>query len=135
MSDITWIEESRKLGELQDYEHNPRSISKDAFKKLCNSIKSDGYHQRIMIDTNGVIIGGHQRKKAMLASGYKKSDVVSVITPSRPLTPEEFDRLNVRDNLPFGDFNFDILANRFDPETLIDWGMPESWLSLGEPSV
>ena len=135
MTDLVWTEKLMPLGDLQDYEHNPRRMTKEAFQKLCESIKSDGYHQRIMIDTNNVIIGGHQRKKAMLASGYKKKDIVSVITPSRPLTQEEFDRLNVRDNLPFGDFNFDILANRFDPETLIGWGMPEDWLSLGEPSV
>lgn len=130
MIGLYWKEELRELGDLKDYEHNPRRMPKKAFQKLCDSIKQDGYHARIMIDTNDVIIGGHQRKKAMLASGYKKTDVVSVITPSRPLTPEEFDRLNIRDNLPFGEFDFDILGNRFDMTTLVEWGMPEEWLDL-----
>jgi len=133
MSDkLVWLEEARELGDLKDYDRNPRKMTKPAFQKLCDSIKQDGYHARIMVDTNGVIIGGHQRKRALLASGYKKKDIVSVITPSRPLTQEEFDRLNIRDNLPYGEFDFDMLANNFDSEKLIEWGMPEDWLDLGE---
>lgn len=132
---LFWVEESRELGELKDYDRNPRKMTKPAFQKLCESIKQDGYHARIMVDTNGVIIGGHQRKRALLASGYKKKDIVSVITPSRPLTQEEFDRLNIRDNLPYGEFDFDMLANNFDADKLIDWGMPEDWLGLGKEVI
>lgn len=134
MSDrLFWLEESREIGELKDYDRNPRKMTKEAFKKLCESIKQDGYHARIMVDHNNVIIGGHQRKQALLASGYKKDKIISVITPSRPLTQEEFDRLNVRDNLPYGDFDYDMLANHFDAEKLIEWGMPADWLQIYEP--
>ena len=32
-------------------------------------------------------------------------------------------RVNIRDNLSFGEYDFDILVNRFDTETLVDFGM------------
>jgi len=131
--DLFWVQESRELGELKDYSVNPRSISKKAFESLCDSIKQDGYHARILVDSNNTIIGGHSRKKAMLKCGYKKTDIISVLTPSRPLSEEEFNRLNIRDNLPYGDFDFDMLANHFDAEKLIEWGMPEDWLQIYEP--
>lgn len=127
---LTWSEETRKLGDLKDYDRNPRRMSKDAFSKLCESLKQDGYHGRILVDTDGVIIGGHSRKKALLASGFKKGDSVTVLVPNRKLSQEEFDRLNIRDNLPYGEFDFDMLANHFDAEKLIEWGMPEDWLSF-----
>lgn len=132
---LEWLEEDRPLGELRNYDNNPRTITKEAFKKLCDSIREDGYHGRILIDRNNKIIGGHQRKEAMLKVGYKKSDLVKVLVPCRDLTDDEFDRLNIRDNLPFGDFDFDILGNRFDAQKLIDWGMPEDWLNLDVTSV
>lgn len=128
----TWITEKRKLKDLKDYDKNPRTISKDAFNNLVESIQQDGYHGRIMVDTNNVIIGGHQRKKAMLKAGFKSSDEIEVLVPAKALTQEEFDRLNIRDNLPYGDFDFDVLANNFEAGQLIEWGMPEEWLPKAE---
>ena len=47
-------------------------------------------------------------------------------------TQEEFDRINIQDNLLFGQFDFDILGNKFDMEQLTDWGMPETWMPAFE---
>jgi len=127
-SPIIWRTETRKLGELQDYVDNPRKMGKDEFQKLVESLQQDGYHGRIKIDTHNVIIGGHSRKKAMLKAGYTLNDEIEVLTPTIPLSEEEFDRINIRDNLPYGSFDFDILGNNFEPQQLIDWGMPPSML-------
>jgi DNA modification methylase len=124
---IEWREEKRKIKDLKDYDKNPRRISKDVFEKLVDSIKQDGYHGRIMV-YGDIILGGHQRKKALLKAGYKNSDEIAVIVPNRELSDDEFNRLNIRDNLPYGEFDFDILANDFDADKLIEWGMPEEWL-------
>lgn len=125
---ITWTTIKKRISELTDYEHNPRAIKTNAFEKLVESIKQDGYHGRIVINTDGTIIGGHQRKHALLQAGYKLDDEIEVLVPSRTLSTEEFDRLNIRDNLPYGEFDWDILGNRFETDTLLDWGMPEEWL-------
>ncbi len=123
MNNITWTSESIPLKELKEYEHNPRSMSTKDFHKLVKSLKEDGYHQRIIVDTNNTIIGGHQRTKALYAAGYTDESLIEVLKPSRHLTEAEFKRLNIRDNLSYGDFDFEILANNFDMDELIDWGM------------
>ena len=120
---LNWKSKTIQISELKEYEHNPRRIGKKEFEKLVSSIKQDGYHQRIIANQDNVIIGGHQRKKALLEAGLKETDTVEVLIPDRNLTSEELDRINIRDNLSFGEYDLDILANRFDTETLVDFGM------------
>lgn len=120
------VQEDYPLHLLKAYEHNPRQISKAQFEKLRDSINQDGYHQPIIANTDGIIIGGHQRAEVMRRMGITK---VRVMMPDRELIPEEFDRINIRDNLPYGEFDFNILGNRFDIETLADWGMPIEMLA------
>jgi len=132
---LLWIEESVKLGQLKDYDKNPRRINKKDFNRLVNDLKQDGYHRRIMVTDDNVIIGGHSRKKALIAAGYKQTDEINVLKPSRPLTEEEFKRLNIRDNLGFGDWDMDILANNFDMEDLKEWGMPDTMFDSVTPEV
>lgn len=122
---MQWLEKEVQIKDLKDYKNNPRSISKEEFEKIVNSIKEDGYHQRIMVDLDGTIIGGHQRKKALKKAGFKDKDIIKVLMPERKLTEEEFKRLNIRDNGSFGDWDVDIIANNFDDiDQLIDWGIP-----------
>lgn len=125
---IKWETKTIKISELKEYEHNPRQIDKREFATLVDSIKEDGYHQRIILNHDHTIIGGHQRKKALLKAGMKETDTIDVLVPERPLTPEELDRINIRDNLPFGKYDFDILSSRFEANTLVGFGMPEEWL-------
>lgn len=121
-----WEERIFKLKDLSPYEHNPRRITKQQFEKLKKSLQEDGFHQRLIADREGKIIGGHARLQALQELGFKE---VAVLIPDRDLTPEEFDRINIRDNIGFGDFNYDMLANRFDVETLADWGMTDAMLA------
>ncbi len=133
---IEWKSQSWKLKDLKDYDKNPRKMDKKRFDKLVDSLKTDGYHQRLLINTDGTIIGGHARKKALLKAGYKESSEVEVLVPDRLLIDEDFDRVNIRDNLPYGEFDFEILANNFEADQLIDWGMPEDWLKfLGDDEI
>lgn len=129
---LEWTTKTLTLSELKPYSKNPRKISKQAFEQLKASLKQDGYHQRLVADVDGTIVGGHQRLKALKELGIKD---VEVLTPSRKLTEEEFDRINIRDNLPFGDFDTDLLAEHFDPDKLLEWGMPEEWLPKQEDVV
>lgn len=125
---IEWTTEYVKIKDLKEYPNNPRKITKKEYDKLVRSIKEDGYHQRIIVDTNNVIIGGHSRKKALLSAGFKETDTIEVLMPNRALMPEELDRVNIRDNLPYGMFDFDILSSRFDLETLSEFGMDENMI-------
>lgn len=127
---IEWSLVKKRISDLKDYDKNPRSMKKKAFDHLVRSIQEDGYHHRILADTDGTIIGGHSRKKALKKAGYSDSDEIEVLVPNRKLTAEEFDRINIRDNLGYGDFDFDILSQNFEASTLIDWGFPEDLLDF-----
>jgi len=128
MMSITWTEYEVPLKELKDYDRNPRRIKKDQYAHLVRSLKEDGYHQRLIVNKDYTIIGGHQRKKALKEAGFKPSDKITVLMPDRLLEEEEFKRINVRDNLPYGEFDFDMLSADHEIETLLDWGFPEDWL-------
>lgn len=129
---IKWEHKETKIGELKPYEKNPRTISEEAMAKLVRSIKEDGYHQRIICTNDGLVIGGHQRIRALKEAGYKDSDKVGVLIPDRELTEAEFQRINIRDNLQAGDWDMDILSSMFDVEQLIDWGMGEELFAFDE---
>jgi hypothetical protein len=68
------------------------------------------------------------RKKALFDAGLLPKDEIEVVCPNRKLTEEEFKRINIQDNLPFGEFDYDLLSGSFDVVELVEWGMPEKWL-------
>jgi len=133
---INWWHTTIKISELKEYKHNPRKIGDKELAKLTSHIKEDGYHQRIIVNNDYTIIGGHQRKKALLAAGYTEDSAIEVLVSNRQLTEKELDRINVRDNLPFGEYDLDILAERFELGELVDIGIPEEMLrGFGEDDI
>lgn len=125
----TWHTEKRKIKDLKEYDKNPRTIGKMAFQKLVESLEQDGYHNRIMVNLDNTIIGGHQRKKALLKAGYKLSDEIEVLVPDKMLEGKELDRVNIRSNISNGEFDTEMLANNFDVEALLEWGMSPQWVA------
>lgn len=130
---LKWPETLIAIKDLKEYSRNPRRISKVMYEKLVKSLKNYGYHNRIKITQDNTIIGGHQRKKAFLDAGFRPTDKIPVLKASRILTDAEFRELNVQDNIPFGEFDYDMLTADNDYAELIEWGMPEDWLPSYEP--
>jgi hypothetical protein len=126
---IKWTEKTVKVSALKPFERNPRRISEEAFSRLKRSLEESGYHQRIIATKDLRIIGGHQRKRALHELGIKQ---IAVLVPDQDLTDEQFRRLLIQDNLPFGEWDFELLSADFSIEELTDFGMPEKWLGLGE---
>lgn len=118
---LEWHTETVLLQDLKDYSKNPRRMSKHDFEKLVKSLKEDGYHQRLLVNTDDTIIGGHQRKKALLAAGFAQDSTVEVLKPNRFLEEKDFQRLNIRDNLSYGEFDMDMIANEFEIVDLVAW--------------
>jgi len=127
---ITWSVTKRKINQLKEYKKNPRKISEHDFNNLVKSLKENGYHSRLLINQDNTIIGGHQRKKALLKSGYKHTDEIEVLIPNRVLSKDEFDRINIQDNLHYGEFDFEMLNNEFDASKLIEWGISDTDLLM-----
>jgi DNA modification methylase len=101
---------------------NPRIIKDDKFKKLVKSIKEfpEMLNLRpIVVDAGMVVLGGNMRLKACQAAGIKE---VPIIVADQ-LTPEQQAEFIIKDNVGFGEWDWDILANEWDAELLQDWGL------------
>lgn len=125
---IQWAEKTVPIDDLRPYERNPREITEEDFEALKRSLAEDGYHQRIIATMDLRVVGGHQRIRALKELGYV---TVKVLTPDREMDDWQFKRILIRDNLPFGRFDWDILGADFEPEQLLEIGMPKEWLPQG----
>lgn len=124
---MEWKLEKRRISELHANEKNPRKLSKSDAQQLQRSIEKFGVCEPIVINWDGTIIGGHQRVKTLKKLGYKE---VEVYLPNQPLSEQEADELNIRLNKNSGDWDFDVLANSWDPNDLVDWGFTMNELHL-----
>tara|TARA_R100000988_G_scaffold1626_1_gene1709 strand:+ start:1200 stop:2369 length:1170 start_codon:yes stop_codon:yes gene_type:complete len=101
---------------------NPRVIKDNKFKKLVKSIKDfpEMLEKRpLVIDENNVVLGGNMRLKALEHLKYKKVPVIQVTDWSE----EKKKEFIIKDNVGFGEWDFDILANEWDTEKLNEWGL------------
>jgi hypothetical protein len=101
---------------------NPRIIKDDKFKKLVKSIEEFPQMlelRPIVVDSNMVVLGGNMRLKACIAAGLKE---VPIIVADQ-LTDEQKGEFIIKDNVGFGEWDWDLLANEWDVEALTDWGL------------
>lgn len=114
-----------KLSSIHINPSNPRIIKDDRFKKLVKSIEEFPKMMElrpIIIDSEGMILGGNMRFKALKELGYK--DIPdNWVKQAETLTEAEKRRFIIEDNLPFGEWDWDTLANEWNEQELIDWGM------------
>ena len=82
----------------------------------------------IVIDDQGVVLGGNMRLEALKALGHKEIPDEWVKRASE-LTEEQKREFIIKDNSAFGEYNWDLLANEWSDYPLADWGvdLPEDW--------
>lgn len=125
------------LSDLKLNENNPRLIREDKFKKLVASIKDFPKMMElrpIVIDKDMNILGGNMRFRALQEAGYNEIDD-SWVKIADKLTDEEKKRFVIEDNMPFGEWDWDILANNFEVGDLLDWGFNENELKIEQEVV
>ena len=114
--------EKWKVSEVKANPNNPRIIKDDKFKKLVQSIKDfpEMLELRpIVVNNDGIVLGGNMRLKACKEAGLKE---VPVIKASK-LTEEQQKEFIIKDNVGFGEWDWEDLANNWDAEELTDWGL------------
>lgn len=116
---IEWTLEKRKIHELKEYEKNPRTLTKDQESHLKASIEKFGLIDKPIINTDNCIIGGHQRLRVLTKLKIKE---IECYVPNQFLDEKQVEELNIRLNKNHGNFDFDVLANLFDPVELVQWG-------------
>jgi ParB-like chromosome segregation protein Spo0J len=105
---------------------NPRVIKDDRFAKLVKSLTDfpqmlDKRPLVCFTDTDGkfVVLGGNMRLKAAKEVGLKELPVVL----ADDWTVEQRAEFLIKDNVGFGEWDWDELANDWDAEQLTDWGI------------
>ena len=73
----------------------------------------------IVVDENNIILGGNMRYKACVEAGLKEIYILK----AEDLTELQKDEFIVKDNVGFGEWDWDSLANEWDTEKLQDWGL------------
>ena len=111
-----------ELEKLIPTEKNPRQLSKQGYENL--KYKMEKYPKfitarEVVIDENFNILGGHQR----VAVAKKKGDKTIRVKQVFGWSQEERDNFIIADNIADGEWDNDKLANEWDPDDLLKWGM------------
>jgi ParB-like chromosome segregation protein Spo0J len=125
--------EKVKISEVKTNPKNPRLIKDDKFKKLVKSIQEFPQMlelRPIVVDENNIVLGGNMRLKACKEAGLKEVFIVKTDN----LTEQQKDEFIVKDNVGFGEWDWDMLANEWDTELLNDWGL-DLPIIMDEPSL
>jgi DNA modification methylase len=110
------------INEIKPNPSNPRIIKDDKFKKLVKSIQDFPQMlelRPIVIDENNIVLGGNMRLKACIEAGL--TDVP--VKQAKELTEEQKKEFIVKDNVGYGEWDWDDLANNWDEQLLTEWGL------------
>lgn len=120
-----------KLSEIKSNPNNPRIIKDDKFHKLVKSIKEFPKMleiRPIVVNQDMIVLGGNMRLKASKEAGLKEVFIVK----ADDLTEEEQKQFIIKDNVGFGEWDWDMLANEWDAEELEEWGLDVPELTITE---
>lgn len=114
-----------KLSKIKNNPNNPRVIKDDKFQKLVKSISEFPKMMAlrpIIVTDDFVVLGGNMRLRALQELGYKEipDDWIKKATE---LSDDEKRRFVITDNVGFGEHDWDMLANEWDSNELLDWGL------------
>ena len=113
--------ERRRLKTLKANPNNPRVIRDEKFKKLVKSIKEfpEMLEARpVVVNPDMVVLGGNMRLKALREAGVEEAPVY--IASWDEVKQRQF---IIKDNVGFGEWDWDALANEWNEEELQDWGL------------
>jgi hypothetical protein len=124
---IEWV----KTKDIIPNENNPRILKDDKFKKLVQSIKEFPEMleiRPIVVNSEMMILGGNMRWKAIQEIGIKEIPIIK----AENLTEEQQREFLIKDNVGFGEWDWDALANDWNPEELNEWGLDVPNMDLTE---
>ena len=110
------------LKDIKANPNNPRLIKDDKFHKLVKSIKEfpEMLNLRpIVINADGIVLGGNMRLKACKEAGLKEVPVIL----ADDLSEEQQRQFIIKDNVGYGEWDWEDLANNWNVEDLSEWGL------------
>ena len=111
-----------KVSEIRPNPNNPRVIKDDKFKKLVQSITDFPQMlelRPIVVNDDMIVLGGNMRLKALEHLGIEETYIIK----AKDLTDKQEQEFIIKDNVGYGEWDWDQLANEWDVEDLDDWGL------------
>ena len=111
-----------KISEVKSNPNNPRLIKDEKFTKLVKSIKEfpEMLELRpIVVNSDMVVLGGNMRLKACKEAGMKEVPIIK----ADELTDEQQKEFIIKDNVGFGEWDWEMISNEWDSEQVQDWGL------------
>jgi hypothetical protein len=103
-------------------EHNPRTITQGQLEKLMQSILEFPKMlelRPLVVDNDLVVLGGNMRLLALKKLGYTHVPIIKV----GDLTEQQKKEFVIKDNVSYGEWNWDTLVTEWEIDTLQDWGL------------
>jgi len=110
------------INKIKSNPNNPRVIRDEKFKKLVKSIEDFPQMlelRPIVVNDDMIVLGGNMRLKACEAAGLK--EVPIVIASS--FTEDQQKEFIIKDNVGFGEWDWEAIANEWDSDQLDEWGL------------
>jgi ParB-like chromosome segregation protein Spo0J len=113
-------------GQIEGLPKNPRLIKSEKFEKLKKSIEDNPEMlgmREVLVYPHGskfVIIGGNMRFQACKDLGFTE---VPCKVLDKETTAEQLRAITIKDNVGFGEHDWELLANEWDSVELEDWGL------------
>ena len=110
------------IQQIRNNDNNPRIIKDYKFKQLVKSIKEFPEMLKlrpIVVNSDMIVLGGNMRLKACKEAGLKEVWILK----ADQLTEQQQREFIVKDNVGFGEWDWDVLANEWDNQQLEDWGL------------
>ena len=110
------------INEIKPNPNNPRLIKDHKFKQLVKSIQDFPQMlelRPIVIDENNMVLGGNMRLKACIEAGMTDVPVIH----ANNLSEAQKKEFIVKDNVGYGEWEWDALANEWNIEDLDNWGL------------
>ena len=110
------------ITDVKTNKDNPRTISDDKFNKLVKSIKEFPKMleiRPIVVDSDMIVLGGNMRLKACKEAGLKEIHIIK----ADDLTEEQKKEFIIKDNVGFGEWDWQDLKDNWEEDDLIEWGM------------
>ena len=111
-----------KISKIKNNPNNPRLIKDEKFSRLVNSIKQFPQMlelRPIVVNKDMIVLGGNMRLKACIEAGLKEVPIIK----ASELTEEQQREFIIKDNIGFGEWDWEMLANEWNEIELVDWGL------------
>lgn len=114
-----------KLSDISPNPSNPRIIKDEKFLKLKDSINAFPKMMElrpIIVDETMTVLGGNMRLKALSDLGFKEIPD-SWVKKASELSDEEKKQFIIKDNVGFGEWDWQDLQANWDTDKLEEWGL------------